>query len=728
MPQGVSQEYSGSINNLGAMGITAPKQKSKIDVTLEKVMAKKDRIAALPEHIRGPVIDRLFDKLMTPRIPKAINDEQRALIKQRFTDTLSLRSPTQAESKPTEADYKSAGVKTGPIGRLEAGTMEGLSNIWQLLGKISMHGSENDPAFADVRGMQASDEAALKQSSDLLHAATDPYASRHKYKAGAAEIFGQGLPSIPIEMAIPGGKEASLLGKLGINAVKGGLGMIPFDPSVKGVATGAALSTPFTLAGPAVRKLLGKVGTKAASTVATKTGEIASNDLEARAQKMFQKSISDLTPDQKLKLVSAWQTEVQEATKTAKAKATEAKKAAKVEAIKQKGEDQVKSKLEVQKAMSESKALQKEIVKFFKANKRAPTDEELIKLRETASGAAGEIKQAFSHENLKGSVSDGFIDSAWARVQQGQDMPFSERPGSIENKLAEARKAGQLKTRDDVAAIVKGTKPISAAPSISSEVKEQTEKANLNSPDDVKKFSEQAAQSLFQKPYDQLSVPERLKAITEATKIQNEARQAATKAQADQFKVESPEAVKAVAAVADITKVIQAAPTVTKVPEGVSGLPANVQALNTKLDDALTRLSEAKDPKAVAAIKKTVDNLEKAIANNDPDALHRISDAERKALDRKAKAALETYTLGAGKEGTSAAELVASKTLTPEEELERAEESFLTITDSLEELGPQGKEMAKNLNMLWKKPPKGISRQQIIEAGEKALTQISGGK
>jgi 2'-5' RNA ligase len=71
------------------------------------------------------------------------------------------------------------------------------------------------------------------------------------------------------------------------------------------------------------------------------------------------------------------------------------------------------------------------------------------------SGKAGEIATAFSRENLKGAVSEGFIDSAWKRAQAGQDMPFSERQGSIENRLAEARRAGRLNSREDVAAIVR---------------------------------------------------------------------------------------------------------------------------------------------------------------------------------------------------------------------------------------------------------------------------------
>jgi hypothetical protein len=52
--------------------------------------------------------------------------------------------------------------------------------------------------------------------------------------------------------------------------------------------------------------------------------------------------------------------------------------------------------------------------------------------------------------------------------------------------------------------------------------------SNLNSPAQAQAFLEQASQKLFNKPYAQLSVTERLKTLQEGGRMQQEARQTAT--------------------------------------------------------------------------------------------------------------------------------------------------------------------------------------------------------
>lgn len=53
---------------------------------------------------------------------------------------------------------------------------------------------------------------------------------------------------------------------------------------------------------------------------------------------------------------------------------------------------------------------------------------------------------------------------------------------------------------------------------------EIAEASNLNSPVQVKRFQEQAAQNVFGKPYDQLTVQQRVQLLPEATRLQSEAR------------------------------------------------------------------------------------------------------------------------------------------------------------------------------------------------------------
>lgn len=55
--------------------------------------------------------------------------------------------------------------------------------------------------------------------------------------------------------------------------------------------------------------------------------------------------------------------------------------------------------------------------------------------------------------SAKNAATDGFIDSMWRRVQSNDPIP---RMGTLENRLRDAQKAGKLRTRDDVAAIVSG--------------------------------------------------------------------------------------------------------------------------------------------------------------------------------------------------------------------------------------------------------------------------------
>ena len=74
------------------------------------------------------------------------------------------------------------------------------------------------------------------------------------------------------------------------------------------------------------------------------------------------------------------------------------------------------------------------------------------------SGKAASIAQAFSPQNLKGSVSGGFIDSAWDRISQGKKLLFSDKAGTLENKIQSAADAGQIKSREDVANMVKQIK------------------------------------------------------------------------------------------------------------------------------------------------------------------------------------------------------------------------------------------------------------------------------
>jgi N12 class adenine-specific DNA methylase/2'-5' RNA ligase len=58
-------------------------------------------------------------------------------------------------------------------------------------------------------------------------------------------------------------------------------------------------------------------------------------------------------------------------------------------------------------------------------------------------------------QSAKGAVSDSFIDGTWDRIREGESIPFSDKPGTVENRIQAARDAGSIKTRADVERIVK---------------------------------------------------------------------------------------------------------------------------------------------------------------------------------------------------------------------------------------------------------------------------------
>lgn len=596
---------------------------------LTKLMAKRERIASLPESVRGVIIDRLFDKAISPRIPKAMNDEQKGQIRQNFENAILGQSPKMLSTSPSEADFKRSGMPTGAGGKVQEGVMGGLGNILKFFEMFDSEKGDRElaakrgdtrPGYSTVRP-EASE--GFTKAAGALGEATSAYSGRHPFKAGAAEFGGQMLPAVASEMLMPGAPPgAGLLPKVLAGATKGGAGMIPFDPTPKGVGTGAVLGAGSPILGRGFSKLkeafkpVAKVAPAVATTVAG-AAEGSEAKLEALAQKSFGKSLRELSPDQKIELVNKWRDESVTAARTEKVNARKAAEQAKIDAVTVKATAKIDQRVATRKAMDEAKALQKQISAFIKTNKRAPNEEELLKMK--ASPASSGMPAA---DDRGAGLAARKPGAASVIPERGKTLVTSEQ---VERRALPRSTRAQLYT---------------------SELSQ------------IRKDIAEAAT-----PEEKTYHEQRLTVKTE------EYKKAMETPLSDQFRVESPEAIKAVSAVADVSKVAEdvkpKAPEVQVIPEGQHG---------------------------AGPLGK------------------RAKDAERVAKARELARATQPEPAAAG---------------TPESALLAKEEEFMNLTDQIEALGPKGKEAAKNLDK-FRRTGK-ITMDMALEMGTKVLETLQKG-
>lgn len=544
--------YQGSIHNLPEGEIIPPKKAKSAPLTMERVLAKRDKLAQLPPEVRDVVFERLYDKVVAPREPKALNNQQKGLLRQRFSDLLMGRSPTPDTSKPTTEDYAAQGMSTGAFGQFKSGVMRGLAGGHETAGNIQDWIEKHLPQSMQMTPEQKKFESAsqsaivdpMKSAAGALSEASGAYKTEHPTRAGIAEFTGASLPAMPFSAGMGGAvpavaKGAPFLTRLGMNVARGAAtgateGPVVFEPTKKGVAEGAGFGAAAPLAlspfGALFRRIMGGAGAGVASKAApTLTKEIAgasegtTNVLDTLAQTKFGKKLAELTPDQKIELVNSWREESTKAASEAKKAAKKTTEEAKVEKVKAKEEAKVHTRIQTIKAMDEAKALQKQISAFVKTNKRAPTDEELIKLREQAKAAPVAVA-----------------------TPPSTPAPAAAPP---------------------------------AAPTV---------------PQTVGTAEGAAADTAFF---------QQAKAALPADASISQIAQKAQELKAAAFKVESPEAVKAVSAVADVSKIASTpeAPKVTVVPEGEHGAgPLGKRASDAERVAAARAKARAEQPEPTA--------------------------------------------------------------------------------------------------------------------------------
>jgi hypothetical protein len=618
-----------------AKTVSSPGKAGTSTDLISKVMAKRDRIASLPESVRGVILDRLFDKAISPRIPKAMNDEQKGQIRQNFENAILGQRPQMLSAAPGEADFKRSGLPTGAGGKVQEGVMGGLGNILSFVDKASNK-------FDDLMDLLSSSKsrpdpsnmaAPFQKAQGALSEATSAYQGRHPFKAGAAEFGGQLLPAILMEKMVMPGTGGGLPGKIATGAAKGGAGMIPFDPTPKGIGTGAVIGGASPILGKAVNKAKAalfptKAVTKVAPAAATAVAGAAEGSeakLEALAQKTFSKSLRELSPDQKIELVNKWRDESVAAAKTEK---VAARKAA-IEAKNLHKKISELLKMKTQESMDEAKAIQKNLAAFIKQNKRAPNEQELSEIKRFVENNPG------SNVTLHG--------------------------GKVITVPIEDRGAGLAARKPGAASVI----PERGKTLVTSE---QVERRQLPRSTRAQLYTSELSQ--IRKDIAEAATPEEKTYHEQRLTVKmDEYKKAMETPLADQFRVESPEAIKAVSAVADVSKVSEQikpkVPEVQVIPEGQHG---------------------------AGPLGK------------------RAKDAERVAKARELAKAMQPEPAAPG---------------TPESALLAKEEEFMNLTDQIEALGPKGKEAAKNLDK-FRRTGK-ITMDMAIEMGGKVLETLQKG-
>ena len=381
------------------------------DELMQRVLAKRDRIAALPPAIRSQVINRLYDRVVVPKIPKAFGDDQKTALKTSFENSI-LGGRTEINLPPRESDRKAVGQETGMQGRFHAGFDAGLGNVAHILDKLDPEG---------ILGPKA--EPTLQEKAKLEKEASEAYAKRHPFKAGAAELIGQGLPAEPAMAAIPGGGLAA-------NMARGAIGMVPYDPSGSGVALGAGGAGLLHGAFAGLGRLAKRMPTPRLPSRARTTNVPAQlAELASKTGKKFE----DMSPDEKLKLVDEWKSRNAQASSDA----TKAKTAQKAQAVKDAETARVKAasakvdeKVATRRAMDEAKLLQKGITAFVKTHKRAPNEQELIKLKQEVIELHKAGITDFSH--AKAPQAESEIEAA-RRGASGEPPAVTPPPNEVPN-------------------------------------------------------------------------------------------------------------------------------------------------------------------------------------------------------------------------------------------------------------------------------------------------------
>lgn len=640
-----------------------PQSPVKTAPLLEKVWSKREQIMSLPDGVREQVIDRLFDKAMAPQIPKSIDEKGRALIKQRFYDRLSGKDPTPDPGQDPEELARAGNVPHGAFGVARAGLMEGLANMLGAIRKegAKLHYGSKGPPRSMEDLITGNDPMAHYADKGLVYGAEqwlrreagEQRQATMPYEARSKQHSFLGIPFTRADLESGAGKTLSSLplDLATMELIPGAKGAKLASRVVSGAGKGA-------VGGAVTAPSFGQDMTTGAAYGATLGGLFGlvprlRKPGGAVASKPTIAGIEDLQKISQGKFQKAFE----DLNPQQKMDAIDAWKAA-------------SAKETAAKAAAAKKTVVEQKVEAVKAQAEAKVREKI------------EVRKA--------------MDEAKALQKRIAEFVKTNKRAPNEQELGELRKGVVLKTEE------RGPK-----------IPERRTFLRTEDPD-VKLYYRYRFDQIRDEiakattPEEKAAAERRLQQMMEVQKAHPTTKGDVQEA----FKVENPQVIKAVQAVADVSK----ATDVVKIPEGASGLSPEKQVLNEKLDAALEHLTSATDPKVKAQVQKTVENIKAAI-QGDEAAAQRIKDAERKATGRSEAAA----TAGAGEKSAATA---AAPTLNPEQALEQMEERFYEITDALEAKGPNGKTLAKNLLKLWKNPPKGTTREMVIEGGERALEMM----
>lgn len=605
---------------------------------LQAVIQNRAKLQALPPAAQEKFANYVFRKFLLPQlVSKGTPDEFVERARKQFTTRLLTGEQKPLDDTPTTKMREQGGQSTGLTGVLEGGLMEGLSNIAKAGEKIShLPGGGGDRSAAALRN--SSEE--LHEVGDINKTASKEYSDKNPVKSFAVDMAGQAAPAIPFGMAAGGAAVAAGARGLIPAAAAGAADMQSFDPGMKGAVVGAA--TPYVakglgkvagkIAAPVINAVKGgmsKIPARAASTTSGLGSEFVQG-LEKKAQAEFKKPFVELLPDQKAKIVNAAREEAVAAETVARSEKAKAAKEAKIatsgeeaqlriKAEKAKLDAKLTTKVEKDRLRDEAKQVAAGAAAFRKLMKRAPTEEELTKIREAVKNGP---KSASSPE----------------------PTPVAAAPAASAPPPAQSQPQAAAAAAPAKAPVVEVPKPVVPQPERRAEVRSDTSRMVLN-----KLHGELRIET------DPIKKNEIQAAILRETKLGHPE---------EAFKAESPEAIKAAEAFSSFAK----DPTtgITKVPEGVhgSGFEANKDALK-RVDQVIDKPDAATKLEAVKA--DPVGEGKKG------------KNADRKAVERAtaaAKAALPTHMVGVGDETLAGIEKVASNAKTPEDRLIALETAF----------------------------------------------------
>jgi hypothetical protein len=596
---------------------------------------------------------------------------------------------------------------------------------------------------------------AFRSTGDTLKAPTAQYRKENPVKSAVIETTGEALPAIPLGMGIgaafapaaelgPGASVISrILANLPRNMATGATEMQSIKPGAQGAAEGALWGAGTNVITGLGGKLLDKVkgiSLVPKSSTALPGASQAIVELNKHAQDLYKRDFGALNGVEKSAVVTKWREAAVEAAKATQAAQSAAKKTSAAQVAqdavaqaKARAEAQVTAQAEKLRLKDEAKLVSKAIAAFRKAAGRTPTDDEISQLKTAVqakmksqaaapapaaasvvpeaptipkaqpSGNPPELsammkEQAGAPAGKTGVFEDGTPQAQIvAEVPPGHPINPGNKPEPIwvvnQGPFTPERAMDSLKEslgRDLTATEQAAAKQVKSW----DELGELEEKINPSEKLIDSPFFKQAEAELGGQ-IEKGGKAEFVDILNRTKELKDAAARQATISKASEFKSESPEATRAVSAIADLASqtsreaqgvLEKSNPIVEKaVAKGKIVAGTRVKINEGEYQGTYGRIVQKGEDRALVRVELSdgrVTEVEMPLSSVEREYTggSRASEAARKAAARTEAAATqgsgETALVGQGAEGLAAIEKVASSAATPEEHMIALEQAY----------------------------------------------------